>query len=209
MILAAALLLALASQNGDIISTAIERYGAVDSYQVTLRSRSSDTYEVIRYYYKRPGFVRMEFVTPHKGAVLVYDPLKKVVALRPFGFFRPFVLRLDPDNRLVKSSKGHRVDQSDIGFLLGLARELQADGATEMVGEEAVNGREALHVRVTGKDDTVVRGEINGYSIWLDRELMFPIKVISYDSDGEVIEEVLMDDLEVNPKLSEDSFLFK
>ncbi|MFQ5329102.1 MAG: outer membrane lipoprotein carrier protein LolA [Thermodesulfobacteriota bacterium] len=206
MTLVAALLLALALQSGDIISTAMARYDAVKSYQVTLRSESRDSSEVIHYFYKRPGFVRMEFVTPHRGAVLAYDPLKKVVALRPFGFLKPFVLRLNPDNRVVKSSKGHRVDQSDIGFLLRLAQELERDGVTEVVGEEAVGDRGAIHIRVTGEGGTVVRGEINGYSLWLDRELLLPIKVISYDSAGGVIEEVVMDDLEVNTIMADDLF---
>jgi len=198
MPIVAALLLAFATQSGDILATAVARFGAVNSYSVTLRSQSSASAEVIRYYYKRPGFVRMEFVTPHRGAVLLYNPVRKKVTLRPFGFLKSFVLTLSPDNRLVKSSKGHRVDRSDIGSLLRLAQELEAEGVTEVVGEEAVGGRGALHLRVTGKGGVVVGGEINSYSLWLDKALLLPIKVISYGRDGEIIEEVLMDDLDIN-----------
>ncbi len=46
----------------DIISTAIENYNIVETYRVTLRSRSEDSSEEIRYYYKKPGLVRMEFI---------------------------------------------------------------------------------------------------------------------------------------------------
>jgi outer membrane lipoprotein-sorting protein len=208
MLMLSTILLALLSPGSDIIGRVVKEYRAVESYHVTLRAQSGTTSEVIRYYYKRPGYVRMEFVKPHKGAVLIYDPHEKEVTLRPFGFLKPLVLNLRPGNRLVKSSRGHRVDQSDIGFLLGFVKELASDGAVEVVGEEAVNGREAIHVRVKGKAGVVVGGEINRYSLWLDKSLLLPIKVISYDSDGTVIEEVLMDDLEIDVGLTDEFFSF-
>lgn len=206
MLLFSTFLLAFLSQGSDIIAHMMERYAAVETYHVTLRSRSSQASEVIEYYYKRPGYVRMEFITPHSGAALVYDPLKKVVTLRPFGFLKPFVLSLSPENRLITSSKGHRVDQSDIGFLLGYVKELAAGGTVEVAGEEDINGRHAHRVEVKGKAGAVVGGEINGYSLWLDDKLLLPLKVVSYDSSGKVIEEVLMDDLEVNIGLKDEFF---
>lgn len=208
MLLFGAVLFALVSQGGDIIGHAVEEYRSVESYHVTLRSRSDAATEVIEYYYKRPGFVRMEFITPHRGAALVYDPFKKVVTLRPFGFLKPFVLRLSPGNRLIQSSKGHRVDESDIGFLLGFVQELESGGSLEVVGEEEVNGRKALHVSVKGNAGVVVGGGINRYSLWLDGRLSLPIKAVSYDSAGKVIEEVLMDDLEINIGLTDEFFSF-
>src|SRR5574340_540810 len=106
------LLCALASPPADPLDAALESYGHVASYRVTLRSRSGSSSETIRYFFKKPGFVRMEFMEPHKGAILVYNPEKKIVRLRPFGFLRPVVLTLSPDSRLITSSKGHRVDAS-------------------------------------------------------------------------------------------------
>jgi outer membrane lipoprotein-sorting protein len=208
MLLLSIILLALVSPGEDILGRAEREYQAVESYQVTLRSQSATASEVIRYYYKRPGYVRMEFVKPHKGAILIYDPHEKKVTLRPFGLLKPLVLRLSPENRLIKSSRGHRVDESDIGFLLGFVKELASDGVVEVMGEDAVNGREAIRLRVKGREGIVVGGEINRYSIWLDKSLLLPIKVISYDSDGEVIEDVLMDDLEVNVGLRDEFFSF-
>jgi len=208
MLLFGAVLYALVSQGGDIIGRAVEEYRSVESYHVTLRSHSDAAPEVIEYYYKRPGYVRMEFIQPHRGAALVYDPFNKEVTLRPFGFLKPFVLRLSPGNRLIRSSKGHRVDESDIGFLLGFVQELESDGTVEVVGEEEVNGREALHLTVKGNAGVVVGSGINGYSLWLDSKLRLPIKAISFDSAGEVIEEVLMDDLEINIGLTDEFFSF-
>lgn len=55
----------------DPVRAAIERYQTVESYRVTLRSSRGDSEpEIIHYAYKKPGFVRMGFTQPFKGAVL-------------------------------------------------------------------------------------------------------------------------------------------
>lgn len=79
--------MAFFSETDDIIQRAIENYQTVDTYVATLRSvKDGHVSEEIKYYYKKPGFVRMEFITPHKGAVLVYNPETNKVRLRPFDF---------------------------------------------------------------------------------------------------------------------------
>lgn len=199
-----ALLLAIMPAQ-DIISTSIENYNSVESYSVTLRSKSDDSSEEMRYYYKRPGFVRMEFTRPHKGAILVYSPSKKEVRLRPFGFFKSFVLTLNPDNSLIKSSKGHRVDESDIGALLKVVKRLQSGGKTEVSGEESVGNRPVVVVSVKGERDFTVNG-IHRYILWFDKKMSLPLKVAAYDIQGALIEEVIMDDLQVNIGIAEDFF---
>ncbi|MDO8426398.1 MAG: outer membrane lipoprotein-sorting protein [Deltaproteobacteria bacterium] len=185
----------------DPISAALESYNSVDTYAVTLNSGNGS--EVIRYFYKRPGFIRMEFIRPHKGAVLVYDPLKREVSLRPFGFFKPFVLRLKPDDYLIKSSEGHTVDKSDIGELLRTIDTLRKDGRVDVVGDEKVRGRETAVVEVEGKPQDP-SGK-SRYILWLEKETMLPLKVESFDNSGKA-EEVLMEDLEVNPVLPDGLF---
>lgn len=193
--------LAMTSAATDPISRAIESYRDVQTYQLTLRSKD----EVIRYFYKRPGFVRMEFIKPHKGAVLVYDPVKRKVRLRPFGLLKPFVLTLSPDSGLVKSPKGHRVDESDIGKLLQAVKALQGNGKTEVLKDKGLGERTAKLIRVKGKDGFSVNG-VHSYLLWLDGRSFLPIKASSYNADGGLIEEVLMDDLEINTSLSKALF---
>ncbi len=197
--------LALTSSTADPVSVAIESYKRVDSYQVTLRSKSTESTEVIRYIYKKPGFVRMEFIKPYNGAVLVYNPIKKKAKLRPFGLLKPFILTLSPDSSLIKSPTGHRVDASDIGELLKTVKRLQEMGITEILGDEAIGERASVKIKVEGVNDHTVDG-IHRYLLWLDRKTSLPIKALSYDKNGNLIEEVLMDDLETNVELPESLF---
>lgn len=189
----------------DPIKAAIERFDSIKTYRVTLRSTSGGEREIIRYYYKKPGFVRMEFETPHSGALLVYDPVKKKVRLRPFPSMKSLVMTFDPDSRVVKSSQGHRVDASDLGALLRRVRKLQKDGTTVSEGNEDVGERKALRLAVRGKEGASFDG-IHGYRLWLDAESRLPLKVIAYGEAGKIAEEVLMDDLAIDVPLPEGLF---
>jgi len=203
--MAALLVLATLGTNGmDPVDAAIERYRRVESYQVTLRSSYADQSDVIRYFYKKPGFVRMDFVQPHKGAVLIYSPLTRAVRLWPFGRTL-FSLTLSPENRLVQSPTGQRVDRSDIGVLLDNVKALQRNGETAVLGEEAIGGKKAVRLAITGTGKPVA-GNVRRYELWLDSISLLPLKVVSRDVNDEIIETVVMDDLSINVKLADELF---
>lgn len=204
MIAALLVLASLGADSIDPIGAAIERYRTVESYQVTLRSSYGDQSDIIRYFYKKPGFVRMDFVQPHKGAVLIYSPLTKEVRLWPFGR-RFFSLTLSPKNRLVLSPTGHRVDRSDIGVLLDNVKTLQRNGRTTVLGEEIVVGKKTTRLVVAGTGAFVV-DNVHQYDLWLDSVTLLPLKAVSRDLKDEIIETVEMDDLNVNVKLGNELF---
>lgn len=201
MLLAAA----LAGSPLDPLASAIEHFRTVETYQVTIHSFHADGEEQIRYYYKKPGFVRMEFIHPHAGAVLVYSPLTQRVRLWPFGAKHLPELNLSPRNPLIQSPRGENVDQSDVGALFGNVLSLLEHGTAEMRGEDRVAGRTTQHLVVTGAPGYLVAG-VHRYDLWLDTSSQFPVKVISRDKDDAVIETVTMDALEINVPLTETLF---
>lgn len=187
------------------VDSALESFSKLQTYSVTLRSESGGVKEEIKYYYMKPGFVRMEFITPHRGAVLVYNPNTGKVRLKPFGFSDSFILELDPDSSLIRSSKGHTVEASDIGALLERVKELKEGGTVSVEATETLNGRSAHKVAIDGKGNTT-RDGIAKYLIWFDTGSFMPLKVVAYGVDGEVSEEVLMDDIEVDRTFSKNFF---
>lgn len=191
-------MIALGAGVVDPVSAALEHYRTVEAYQVTLRSTSNEAVDVIRYSYKRPGHVRMDFVAPHRGAVLIYDPLKAKARLWPLGpgFFS---LTLDPGNRLIRSRTGQRIDRSDIGALLGNVQALQRGGETKVEASE-LSGHATLQVMVTG-DKGKTAGKVHRYDLWLGRDTLLPFKVISRDNANRPIEEVVFEDLRIDPDL--------
>jgi outer membrane lipoprotein-sorting protein len=190
----------------DPIPAAIAQFEALNSYRVTLRSSSPQhAPQVIRYAYRKPGWLRMDFETPHRGAVLVYDPEARKVRLWPFGLHRLPRLTLAPDNPLIRDPEGHRVDRSDVGALLRNVHALQLQGETGPVEEQQLGPWRTWHLSVTGAAGYTVEG-VHRYQLWLEQSRLFPVKVVSYGADGRPLETVWMDDVEFDAALPQDWF---
>ncbi|HEY9279984.1 MAG TPA: sigma-E factor regulatory protein RseB domain-containing protein [Eoetvoesiella sp.] len=187
------------------LKTAMERYEEVNAYQMQVRGSGGNKNEAMLYAYKKPGYVRLDIQQPFNGAVIVYDPVSKQATLWPFGRGRLPILTLKPENRLIRSAAGQRVDQSDVGSLYQNASALEAHGKSEVLGPELINGRKTVHVAVQGSDDFSV-GAIHRYDLWLDNETAFPAKVASYGSNGQLLEVVEMSNIRINPAFPEHFF---
>ncbi|HDR8860136.1 TPA: DUF1571 domain-containing protein [Burkholderia territorii] len=188
-----------ASMTADPVTIAQTHFDQVQSYRATIRSSArSGEHAEFRYAYRKPGFVRMDFVSPHHGAVLAYDPGDGKVRLRPFGEHALPALTLSPSNPLLRDRSGHRVDRSDVGVLLRNVHALQQGGVTVTEGQETIGGHTTLRVSVTGAPAHVVDG-VHRYRLWLDTEDGFPLKVVSFaDDDDAPLETVTLDDVEID-----------
>jgi len=194
------------STPSDPLANALQRFARIASYQVMVRSVSSqDETKVIRYSYRKPGYVRMDFSTPHAGAVLIYNPSNGKVTLWPFGAGTFPVLKLSPTDSLITDENGHRVDQSDIGVLLSNIRRLQQGGATRLPGEEMIAGKPAVHLSVVGAEGKSVAA-VHRYEVWFDKQSGLPTKVVSYGLDGKLLETVMMEAMSVNVRFPPDFF---
>ncbi|MCX9002751.1 DUF1571 domain-containing protein [Citrobacter portucalensis] len=182
----------------DPIAFSQQSFNNLTSYQVMMRSSSpSDESKIIRYSFQKPGYVRMDFTQPHSGAALIFNPVCGKVTLWPFGVGTLPILHLSPTNSLIQDERGHRVDRSDIGVLLGNIRHLQREGTTTTVGKENLAGRATMHVSVVGPGTMAVDG-VHRYDVWLDNYHGLPAKVISYAPDGQRLETVLLDAMVIN-----------
>ena len=193
----------------DPLARAEAAFKALTTYTATLRSydQGADEYtQTIRFFYKKPGFIRMEFISPHKGALLAYSPDSGKARLRPFGLIKPLILTLSPENRLIRSPQGHTVDRSHLGALIESARMIEGSGGLIALGNEEINGRMALKVEVKAREGFEVEG-VNRHLLWLDSEIHLPIKAEGYDAEGRFIEGVLIDDLVVGVPISNSLFL--
>ncbi|MFP5258619.1 MAG: LolA family protein [Acidobacteriota bacterium] len=205
MLCTLALLASLVSMPKDLITAAIKSYEHVASYQATLRVSHGRSKEIIRYFFKKPGFVRMEFIKPHKGAWLLYDPTTNQVRLQPFGNSKVFGLTLSPDNALVKSASGHRVDETDIGTLLERVRQLKQQGHATNQGEERLGERTTILVDVVGNPGVLVDGA-SRFLLNLDPATLLPLQVRTFDAAGRPLETVLMDDLQTDVAFADGFF---
>lgn len=205
-LLATALLAPAGTSPPDPVAAARQQFEQLDSYRVTLRSSAAQRPpQVIRYTWRKPGFIRMEFVTPHPGALLIYNPHSGKVRLWPFGQRAVMALTLAPDNPLIRGPHSRRVDHSDVGTLLRTVQALQAGGDTALRGVEVVGRWNARQLDVTGAPGKTVAG-VHRFRLWLAEGTLFPVKVVSFGLDDKVQETVLMDDVEIDVPLAADFF---
>ena len=194
------------ARSADPVALSQQSFNHMTSYQVMMRSSSArDENKIIRYSYQKPGYVRMDFTQPHSGAVLIFNPVSGKVTLWPFGVGSLPILHLSPTNSLIQDERGHRVDRSDIGVLLGNIRHLQREGTTTTVGKENLAGRATMHVSVVGPGTMAVDG-VHRYDVWLDNYHGLPAKVISYAPDGQRLETVLLDAMVINIRFTANFF---
>ena len=190
----------------DPLDDAQTRFAALHTYQVTVQSSGSGgDRQAIHYFYRKPGWVRMEFIQPYRGMVLIYDPLKSRVRLWPFGMKHLPFLSLGPDHPLLRGAHGHRIDRSDVGALLANLRALRDRGSLTLLDDAEVAGRAATGLDIIGHADSAVTG-VHRYRVWLARDTLFPLRVESFDLDGNLIETVDMADAEVDVSFPERLF---
>lgn len=190
----------------DPLADAAARFHALSTYRLTIRATSADgEQQVIRYFYRKPGWVRMEFVEPHSGMVLIYDPGARKVQLWPFGVGHVPALRLGPGNPLLRSRSGQRIDRSDVGALLANLHELRARGSMTPLGEAEAPAWPAVGFDIVGGGAYSVAG-VHRYRVWLASESLFPLRVESFNVDGARIEAVEMADVEIDVPFDERLF---
>ncbi|KAA0012236.1 DUF1571 domain-containing protein [Billgrantia pellis] len=195
-----------AAAEDDPIAASLARVDALEGYRLTLRSQGERGEEIIHYSYRRPGYVRMDMESPYRGAVMIYRPDSGKVQLWPFGSPGGRAgLSLRPTNRMVRSARGHRVDQSDIGTLLRNVQRLQAHGSTRRLEPVALDGQRMQHV-VVETEPGRAPGEVARYELWLDDETLFPRRVASYDRRGERLERVTLENVSFDPAFSPSHF---
>lgn len=203
---AALFLLLATSAMADPLTEAEAAFRALDSYRATVRSVAADgERQAMRYFYRKPGWVRIEMLSPHAGAVLIYDPGTQRVQLWPFGVNRALPLSLSPDNRLVRGARGHRVDRSHVGALLENLQSLHAQGRAAPLGEAEIGGRPSIGLEIVGEAGASVSG-VHRYRVWFAQDNRFPLRVESFGTDGGPIETVDLAEVETGVAFPEHFF---
>lgn len=188
----------------DLLDEAKARFRELESYRATLHSAGRDgDWQVMHYFYLKPGWVRIECVEPHRGAVLIFDPGARKLRLWTFGLgwgwgfgFVP-ALSLAPDNPLVRSPRGHTVDRSDVGALFDNLQTLRTGGSLTPLGAGTIAGEPTVGFEVAGAAGLIVGGAHRN-RVWLARDTLFPRRVESFDEADELVETVDLVDAELD-----------
>ncbi len=179
-------------------------YAAVEDYQAFVvatdfnEGRPSEPEEFL-YSFKKPKRIRLDFETPHRGAVLVYPDKKGEVLVKLPGVEGILPLHLPPDSpRLMMG--GQRIDQTDMGLLIdNIARSLTHERAGSLTITETA---QFLDVRVLALNH-FAKDVITLYRFIIDKTLWLPIAVEQSNPHGVPQRTVKFEHLKINPGLSD------
>jgi len=154
------------------------------------------------FYYKR-GKIRVTFSRPYPGANVFYTRGDTDLLIKPFRFLPMVKLRLSIYNPLVRTPSGQRIDQADMGYLLGfLSKNLPLLGQREYKFVEDETQAEFSF----WAQDYLEGTQLERYRVIVSKGNWFPVRVERYTAEGKPIEILLFKDHTLNSHLDDRFF---
>jgi outer membrane lipoprotein-sorting protein len=153
-------------------------YAKVSAYQTEMEVREyrkGKHLETKRFLYtfKKPNQLRIDMRSPQPGTVLVYPDKQGKVTLRPGGWTGFVTLHLAPDNSMLATESGARIDQSDFGLLLRNIRHSLTDQRRGEITLSEAEGRISIEVLA---DDHFLPGVQTLYRFVFDSARGLPLE---------------------------------
>ena len=153
-------------------------YAKVPAYQTEMEVREYRKGKYVEskrflYTFKKPNQLRIDMQSPQPGTVLVYPDKQGKVTLRPGGWTGFVTLHLAPDNSMLASGSGQRIDQSDFGLLLRNIRHSLTDRRRGEITLSEAEGRISIEVLA---DDHYLPGVQTLYRFVFDSARGLPLE---------------------------------
>lgn len=188
----------------------------VCSYEKMEQAIAKGELQNIRFYFRKPLDVRMEWLDAHgnvdQTAVYREGFNDGKVLARESGWLGTLAgdLRLDPNESLALSDSRHPITEVGIGKIIDRGQHDAANPgvASYFVGEEKLDGRPAYKFEFIASTVEWVGGVVDARTalIWIDRELRLPVKLELYDAANALLEQHQFKNVRINQKLSEKMF---
>jgi outer membrane lipoprotein-sorting protein len=193
---------------GMVISRLEAAFAKVDDYQTEVEVKSfgsdgSTAIERFLYTFKKPKWIRLDMKTPHAGMVLIYPDREGKVLVRLSRTSRLPPLHLSLDSHFLRNSAGQRLDQTDMGQLIGKIRSSLTDQRKGPA--EITEGRERLLIRVLAEDH-FRPGITTLYGFHVDERLWLPARVDEATPTGSPERSVAFWHLRINTGITDAFF---
>jgi hypothetical protein len=186
-------------------------YAKVSTYQTEMEVREYRKGKYLEskrflYTFKKPNQLRIDMQYPQPGTVLVYPDKQGKVTLRPGGWTGIVTLHLAPDNSMLASDSGARIDQSDIGLLLRNIRHSLTDQRRGEITLSEAEGRISIEVLA---DDHFQPGVQTLYRFVFDSARGLPLEEHEATPKGTPKRVTVFGKLKISIPIKDDFFLVK
>ena len=156
-----------------------------------------------KYFFKKPRWIRVDFLQPHSGLTVFYQRGEKKATLRPFPSLPSLQFNVSIDSSLIQTPTGQSINQTDMIFFIdflfrNLAGVPQQDDQFQDQGDP-------VHFLFWGRD--YVKGEKpEKYHIFISRRNWFPVRIERYSPEGKPMEVSIIRNYVFNSRPADDFF---
>jgi outer membrane lipoprotein-sorting protein len=161
-------------------------YDKVKDYQTEVgitffeKDGSSRT-ETTLYTFKKPKWIRLDFVSPRPGLIMIYPDRNNKVFIKPRGLLSILGFHRPLDDPLLKSPTGQRINQTDLGLLIKNIRHGVTDQRRGPVS--ILEDDNTIQIEVLA-DDHFLEGVETRYQFLISKELWLPVEVSASKENG-------------------------
>jgi len=169
----------------------------------TYRENGPPEAQTFYYTFKKPDRIRIDFIRPHPGMVVIFPDREGKVFVRPSGLARLFHFHLSPDSPRLIVSAGQRIDQTDLGLLIA---NIARSAGSERRGPVVTTEEDGLAVIRAVAVDHFRPDVVTAYRFSIDKALWLPVKVEESTPEGRLERTVSFLDLVVNMSVPDSFF---
>jgi outer membrane lipoprotein-sorting protein len=183
-------------------------YDEVEDYQaevevILFEKDGSIKSEKSLYTFKKPKWIRLDFVSPHPGMIMVYPDGNGKVLVKPQGLLSMLTLHLRLDDPLLQTPSGQRMNQTDLGVLIkniGHSVTDQRRGPVSLSED-----KDTIQIEVLA-DDHFREGVETRYQFLISKELRLPVEVGESTTNGVQEGRIIFRNLRTNINVPDDLF---
>ena len=182
-------------------------YARVKDYQANVEVRTYKTggsFETQKFLYtfKKPKWIRIDFESPHSGMVLIYPDKNGKVGIEPPGVSHIFRFDLSPENSLLRTLSGQRIDQTDLGLLI---KKISHSLTDQRRGPVEMEENAYVRIRVLAVNH-FHEGVVTLYQFSIDKNLWLPVKVEESTPEGQLERTIIFQNLRMNTGVPDSFF---
>jgi outer membrane lipoprotein-sorting protein len=202
----------------EIVSRVVTAYEKIDDYVCRFSQKElvngkirEDKNLILKF--KKPQHIYLRWTEgKDKGneAIYVEGKNKNKLIVHLSGLWKFITVSLDPNNSRAMKNRRHPITDAGIGYVVKLMAENYSrakndkDCVISRAEDAEVSGRKAIMFNATFPQD---KGYYNHMiTIWIDRELSLPVKIVVHGKNKELLEEYVFDDIKIGTGLKDKDF---
>lgn len=184
-------------------------YGSTRDYQARLvisgfgKDPSFRSPHRLRYVFKKPNRIRIDFEHPHPGMTIVYPDALGRVVVRPMRGISSMLFHFMPESAFVEISPGQQIHQTDLGLLI---ENIGRSVSSLMLGDLQIEESGDLLVIRVLSDNPFAKGTPTRYRYTIDKKLWLPVAVEESTASRVPKRKVVYEDLKTNTDVPDGTF---